>query len=68
MFATDPFAGPISEYASAGKTSAWHWMGQPSNLAQDFTGAIFQDYAKGAIDTQGFIDDMVKTIPQCVNG
>ena len=66
--ATDPFAGPISEYVSAGKTSAWHWMGQPSNLAQDFTGAIFQDYAKGAIDTQGFIDDMVKTIPQCVNG
>jgi raffinose/stachyose/melibiose transport system substrate-binding protein len=66
--ANDPFAGPISEYTAAGKTSSWHWMGQPSNLAQDFTGAIFQDYAKGDINTQGFIDDMVKTIPQCING
>ena len=65
--ANDPFAGPISEYTAAGKTSAWHWMGQPSNLAQDFTGAIFQDYAMGTIDTEGFIQDMVDTIPQCIN-
>ncbi len=64
--ANDPFAGPISEYAAAGKTSAWHWMGQPSNLAQDFTGAIFQDFAMGTIDTAGFIQDMVDTIPQCI--
>ncbi len=66
--ANDPFAGPISEYTAAGKTSSWHWMGQPSNLAQDYTGAIFQDFAKGDIDAQGFIDDMVQTIPQCING
>ena len=66
VVANDPFAGPVSEYAAAGKTSSWHWMGQPSNLAQDFTGAIFQDYAMGTIDTQGFIDDMVATIPQAV--
>ena len=65
--ANDPFAPAITEYSSVGKTSAWHWMGQPSNLAQDFTGAIFQDYAMGAIDTEGFIQDMVDTIPQCIN-
>ena len=64
--ANDPFAGPISQYAAAGKTSAWHWMGQPSNLAQDFTGAIFQDFAMGTIDLDGFIQDMVDTIPQCI--
>jgi len=64
--ANDPFAGPIAQYTAAGKTSSWHWMGQPSNLAQDFTGAIFQDFAMGTIDTEGFIQDMVATIPQCI--
>ena len=66
--ANDPFAGPIADYTARGKTSSWHWMDQPSNLAQDYTGAIFQDFAKGDIDAQGFIDDMVQTIPQCING
>ena len=64
--ANDPFAGPISQYAAAGKTSAWHWMGQPSNLAQDYTGAIFQDFAMGIIGVEDFIQDMVDTIPQCI--
>ncbi len=66
VVANDPFAAPVSEYAAAGKTSAWHWMGQPSNLAQDFTGAIFQDFAMGLIDKDGFIQDMVDTIPDCI--
>ena len=64
--ANDPFAPAISAYTAAGKTSAWHWLNQPGNLAQDYTGAIFQDFAMGTIDTQGFIDDMVATIPQCI--
>ena len=58
VVANDPFAGPVSEYAAAGKTSSWHWMGQPSNLAQDFTGAIFQDFAMGTEDVQSFVEAM----------
>ena len=53
----DPFAGPVSEFAAAGKTSSWHWMGQPSNLAQDF-GAIFQDYAMGLETPASFTEAM----------
>ena len=65
VVANDPFAGPVSEYAAAGKTSSWHWMGQPSNLAQDFTGAIFQDYAMG-LDPESFTEAMEDIIAQNV--
>ena len=62
VVANDPFAGPVSEYAAAGKTSSWHWMGQPSNLAQDFTGAIFQDFAMGVEDVPSFVEAMTDII------
>ena len=64
VVANDPFAAPVSEFAAAGKTSAWHWMGQPSNLAQDFTGAIFQDYAMGLEDAESFTEAMEDIIAQ----
>ncbi len=64
--ANDPFAGPISAFTAAGKTSSWHWLNQPGNLAQDFTGAIFQDFAMGVISTEEFVQDMADTIPQCI--
>lgn len=66
VVANDPFAGPVSEYAAAGKTSSWHWMGQPSNLAQDFTGAIFQDYAMGLETPESFTEAMEDIIAQNV--
>ena len=66
VVANDPFAAPVSEYAAAGKTSAWHWMGQPSNLAQDFTGAIFQDYAMGLETPESFTEAMEDIIAQNV--
>ena len=62
VVANDPFAAPVSEFAAAGKTSAWHWMGQPSNLAQDVTGAIFQDFAMGLEDVQSFTEAMTDVI------
>ena len=66
VVANDPFAGPVSEYAAAGKTSAWHWMGQPSNMAQDGTGAIFQDFAMGTEDGASFVEAMESVIPDFV--
>ena len=66
VVANDPFAPTVADFTARGKTSSWHFLSQPANMAEDFTGAIFQDYAMGAIDTQGFIDDMVATIPQAV--
>ena len=66
VVANDPFAGPVSEYAAAGKTSAWHWMGQPSNMAQDGTGAIFQDFAMGNETVESFVEAMASVIPDYV--
>ena len=64
--ANDPFAQAISDYTAAGKTSSWHWLDQPGNLAQDYTGILFQDYAAGTIATaQDFVDALVEVTPQC---
>ena len=41
-------------------------MGQPSNLAQDFTGAIFQDYAMGLETPESFTEAMEDIIAQNV--
>lgn len=58
--ASDPFAKTITDWQSAGKTSAWHWLGQKEGLAQNYTGQVYADYAAGNLDTEGF----VKTIQQ----
>ena len=67
VVANDPFAATVADYTAAGKTSSWHFLEQPANMAEDFTGGIFQDFAMGSIDTQGFIEDMTVTIPDAVN-
>ena len=58
----DPFFAPANAYVEAGKTSAWHWIGQPGNLAQDATGAIFQDYAMGLETPESFTEAMSDVI------
>ena len=64
VIANDPFAGPVSEYAAAGKTSAWHWMGQPSDMAQNGIGTIFQEFAMGNEDVSSFVEAMASVIAQ----
>lgn len=58
--ASDPFAKTITDWQSAGKTSAWHWLSQKEGIAQNYTGQVYADYAAGNLDTEGF----VKTIQQ----
>ena len=58
----DPFAQTITDYVSAGKTSAWHWLEQKEGLAQNYTGQVFADYASGSLDEAGF----VKTLEQVI--
>lgn len=62
----DPFFASVSYFNKTGKTSAWHWMGQPANLAQDYTGPVFQDFAMGVIDVQEFVEDMAFVIQKCI--
>ena len=66
VVANDPFAPTVADFTARGKTSGWHFLEQPADMAESYTGAIFQDYAMGTIDTQGFIEDMVATIPDAV--
>ena len=67
VVANDPFAATVADYTARGKTSSWHFLEQPANMAEDFTGGIFQDFAMGSIDRDGFIEDMIVTIPDAVN-
>lgn len=58
----DPFAQTISDYVSAGKTSAWHWLDQKENLGQNYTGQVFADFAAGSIDAEGFVTVMQQVL------
>ena len=66
--ATDPFAQTIIEYQNAGKTSAWHWLGQKEGIAQNYTGQVFNDYAQGKMDTAQFVKVMQQVCASCYAG
>ncbi|MCI8585226.1 MAG: ABC transporter substrate-binding protein [Lachnospiraceae bacterium] len=63
--ASDPFAQTIIDYQTAGKTSAWHWLGMKEGLAQNFTGQVFNDYAAGRLDAEGFVKTMQQVVQAC---
>ena len=52
----DPFAATILSYQDAGKTSAWHWLEMKDGLGQNAIGVVFQDFAAGTYDVNGFVD------------
>lgn len=66
--ASDPFAQTIVDYQSAGKTSGWHWLGMKEGLAQNYTGQVFNDYASGNLDKDGFVKTMQQVIQACYAG
>ena len=53
--ASDPFAETIANYTAAQKTSAWHWLSKKEGMAQHVLGQIFNDFASGALDEEGFV-------------
>jgi len=66
--ASDPFAQTISDYTKAGKTSAWHWLGNKEGLAQNALGVVYQDFASGNLDVKGFVDAVEKVVAQYYEG
>lgn len=56
-----PFAASIAEYIANGKLSYWHTMEKKSGL-EDKTSVIFQQYAKGALDADGFVSTIAQVI------
>ena len=62
--ANDPFAQTISDYTAAGKTSSWHWLLNKSGLDQNVLGSIYNAFAQGAMDVQGFVDTVQQSLAQ----
>ncbi len=58
---TDPFYESIKSYMDAGKTSGWHTMLKKDGL-QNQTCVVYNDYAKGSLDADGFAETMKKVI------
>ncbi|KIR02799.1 multiple sugar-binding transport system multiple sugar-binding protein [Lachnospiraceae bacterium TWA4] len=58
---TDPFYESIKSYMDAGKTSGWHTMLKKPGL-ETVTGQVYNDYAKGSLDTAKFVDTMEQVI------
>jgi raffinose/stachyose/melibiose transport system substrate-binding protein len=63
--ADDPFAQTITDYVAAGKTSSWHWQSAKSDLADNYTGVLFQDYAAGNMDAETFVQTMEQVTAAC---
>lgn len=56
-----PFAASIASYISSGKISYWHTMEKKSGL-EDKTSVVFNQYAQGALDADGFVSTMAQVI------
>ena len=63
--ANDPFAQTIADYVAAGKTSNWHWQGMKEGIAQNYTGQVFNDFAQGKLDVEGFVKTMQQVCAAC---
>ena len=63
--ANDPFAQTIADYVAAGKTSNWHWQGMKEGIAQNYTGQVFNDFAQGKLDVDGFVKTMQQVCAAC---
>ena len=66
--ADDPFAQTITDYTKAGKTSAWHWLGNKEGLAQNALGVVYQDFASGNLDKAKFVDTVERVVAQYYAG
>ena len=65
--ADDPFAETVSAYLASGKTSAWHFLGNKEGIAQNALGVVYQDFALGELDTEGFIRAVTQVCYQYYN-
>lgn len=50
-----PLALSLKAYVDAGDTYSWEWTKMPEGIAMNATAAVFELYAKGEIDKDGFV-------------
>lgn len=51
-----PLAKNLSTYIEKGNTYAWDWVNMPEGTAMQYTGYVFEAYAKDELDLDGFVD------------
>jgi raffinose/stachyose/melibiose transport system substrate-binding protein len=56
----------LKTYVDSGNTYSWEWTKMPEGIAMNATGAVFELYAKGQIDRDGFVDMMSTAIADYV--
>jgi raffinose/stachyose/melibiose transport system substrate-binding protein len=61
-----PLATSLSGFIADGKTYAWDWSNMPEGIAQNYTGYVFDSYAKGEIDSAGFVSMMASQVASCI--
>lgn len=61
-----PLAVSLKTYVDRGDTYAWEWTKMPEGIAINATGAVFELYAKGSLDRDGFVEMMSAAIADYV--
>ncbi len=59
---TTPLALSLKTYVDDNQTSSWAWSNMPEGIAQNSLGLVFEAYAKGDIDRDGFVSMMASQI------
>lgn len=62
-----PLATSLSSYVASGNTYAWDWSNMPEGIAMQYTGLVFEAYAKDDIDLNGFTEMMQAQINECIS-
>lgn len=61
-----PLATSLSKYIADGNTYAWDWCNMPEGAAMQYTGYVFEAFAKDEIDLDGFTTMMGTQIETCI--
>ena len=61
-----PLAMSLKTYVDAGNTYSWEWTKMPEGISMNATGAVFELYAKGEIDREGFLSMLQTAISDYV--
>lgn len=61
-----PLAASLSTYIENSNTYAWGWLKMPEGTAMQYTGLVFESFAKGDIDLDTFVTMMETQIQECL--
>lgn len=59
-----PLAVNLMDWVQKGKTYSWQWTKLPESFAINSAGPVFEAFARGDVDVDGFVELMKNTIAQ----